>query len=217
MQVWFANTMWVDEALSVQKGTSVVMGAGSLKPLHHVIYYVHQGTHIVMRFWICARIIYSSGLVYCLLYCCMVCELVAKPSIGRLNLNQCYAVIWMYKEHMFRFFNYFRIRDMPVLFLWKKSTSMNQCSQIFQKPLRTDSFQERPSKALAVLWSTYFFKKSWELWLYIRFKSLIVWEPWLWILRTVCSTTAGVLSMFVITVQQWFDRTCMGWLFDFFQ
>jgi hypothetical protein len=38
IQVWFVNTMWVDEALSVQNKTGVIMGAGSLKPLHHVIY-----------------------------------------------------------------------------------------------------------------------------------------------------------------------------------
>jgi hypothetical protein len=38
MQVWFANTMWVDEALSIQNDIGVVMGVKSLKPLHHVIY-----------------------------------------------------------------------------------------------------------------------------------------------------------------------------------
>jgi hypothetical protein len=32
MQVWFANPMWVDEVLSAQNWTSVLMGAGSLKP-----------------------------------------------------------------------------------------------------------------------------------------------------------------------------------------
>jgi hypothetical protein len=32
MQVWSANPMWVDEAVSVQNGTSAVVGAGSFKP-----------------------------------------------------------------------------------------------------------------------------------------------------------------------------------------
>jgi hypothetical protein len=32
MQVWFANPMWVDEALSIQNEIGVVMGAGSFKP-----------------------------------------------------------------------------------------------------------------------------------------------------------------------------------------
>jgi hypothetical protein len=32
MQVWFANPMWVDEALSIQNGIGAVMGVGSFKP-----------------------------------------------------------------------------------------------------------------------------------------------------------------------------------------
>jgi hypothetical protein len=31
-QMWFANPMWVDEALSIQKGIGAVMGARSLEP-----------------------------------------------------------------------------------------------------------------------------------------------------------------------------------------
>ncbi len=37
MQVWFANPMWVDEVLSIQNGTSGVMGARSPQALHVVL------------------------------------------------------------------------------------------------------------------------------------------------------------------------------------
>lgn len=125
----------------------------------------------------------------------MATNYVRRYQIHANGQYQCCVAIWIFKDASITvFFNVSESENRQFwVFLIEKSESKNHQFWFIQKLWWMTGFSWKNwQQTISVIMGGYLvFLSFWEPWLHIRTGALIVFEPWLWTLRTVLITIGG--------------------------